>query len=971
MAFWFLATALVAGLLGAAFAAEGAASGDIRFVCNFRDEAEVAAWGVEGARAQWTATTEDGAKIEGVALEMEAVKGGAMHLVLLPGDQFTTLSYTAEDGMPADWSGFETLVMNFENGSEFMINMHLTLADGAGAVYTGENIWICRSRNRLEVPLSEVRTAGGEALDLSDIRRMEIEIRSAEKFERDLWLYQFHLARGAKPVIERTDDTVLIDFAPLGGKIVPGAALLHEKSAYTGWRGYGWTAGAEALEATGARTLDKLGGSWIFGDLCGGPAVLRVDLPDGKYRARFYGGNYNAKIVPVRSFRLSVNGMEVASKAVDPANYYTAEGHFQGIDNWFEPGEDVFAKYIKPFYQEHDFDFEVSGGHAEFEWRETLAGFALLVAPRDEFAACAEAVDEARRREFASCAKEPPRATERITASRDDEKRGFVVWRRGVHEAVGVYDVPSDAERNPRALKFTAARGEREMAAFTITPLDDIGEVTVEISDLVGDAGTIPASAVDVRVLKYGWAGWPATVGPWMLWPARSAPTFIGANRRFYLTLTPPEDAAAGAYTGRVEVRSAKGGSAEIAVEAEVRPFSLVEDHDVSYAWWRTSLYNMNYCLKYFLPDKMDYFRELHAAEAAHMKARGCTGYSFTAPILKSVNGEQVELDMTILDVETDVCLEYGLCGPDNPGMVFVLPDVARYLFDETRYGDYMEPEDLSSIPQEDKSEEFSDLFNARYLDVVAKLHGYFQSKGLNVLIYPSDEPRERNTNRWNRNLEDTIRYCDLIRDNVPGARVYVDPMRDGNSGVDYLPLVDHVDVLGTHPWDQSERFIKYCMEHDEPDLAFFNAIMWDRYDFGLQVAAAGAGAFWQWHYQWDLVPFQPFHVGFKWGVTVPGPEGPIDRPRIEMVADAIDDYRYFATLKGRIEKARATGRAGAEADAAEKCIADFLAAAPAYPTREDYRERPRSPRETVAGRTLDEWRDVFAGHIAAIDAGM
>ena len=47
------------------------------------------------------------------------------------------------------------------------------------------------------------------------------------------------------------------------------------------------------------------------------------DLPDGKYRARFYGGNYNSKALAVKAFTLSVNGKKVAEKTVDPKTYYT------------------------------------------------------------------------------------------------------------------------------------------------------------------------------------------------------------------------------------------------------------------------------------------------------------------------------------------------------------------------------------------------------------------------------------------------------------------------------------------------------------------------------------------------------------------------------------------------------------------------------------------------------------------------
>lgn len=966
-----LAAIVILGLGATLFAAEGGAGGRLKFISNFTDAEEVAGFKVSGARAQWAESTEDGALVEGVAFELEAVAGGAMHVVLLPGEPSATIEYAADAGMPADWSGFDTFVMNFENGSEFMINMHLWLADGAGREYFADNLWICRSRNRIDVPLREIRTAAGEPLDFSDMARMKLEIMSAEKFEHDLWLFKFRLEGGSSAVVAATERRKLLNFAPLGSRFVPGAELVTEKTAYQPWRGYGWEAGIQALTSTATKKLDMVVGNWLWADLQKQPALLRVDLPDGKYKGRFYGGNYNVKLVPLRSFELSVNGQPAAAKAVDPDTYYTADGHFLGVDNWYTPAEDPYDKYVTPFFQKYDFDFEVAGGAARFEWTRTLAGFALLVAPAegDDFVNACRAVEDARRADFAENIEVPLPPVEKLSASDEEDARGFAVWSRPYADGVGIYDRPDTAERAVERLHLAAARGEREIAAVTVTPLRDPGEISVEVCDLSCESGgVIPASSIEVRALKYVWNGWPASLAPGYLQPTNTAPGFAGANRTFFLTLTAPLDAAPGSYEGTVTIAAAKGGAVKLPLEVDLRPFELTRRHAASFAWWRTSPYNMDYCLKYFLPEKMDYFRRLLDAEAKSLLEHGSTAYYFTPPILRGVKGTHVELDFSILDEEAAVCIKYGLCSAGRPGMIFTLPGVARHLMHETRYGDYMEPEDISQIPESDKEEEFSELFNARYIDACRQIHEYFESKGLEVLLYPADEPRERNTNRWNRNIEDTIRYCDMIHDNIPGARIYVDPMRDGNAGVDYYSLVEHVDVLGTHPWDQSSRFVEHCRREGRPDLVYFNAIMWDRYDFGLQVAAAGAKGFWQWHYQWDLVPFLPFHTGFKWGVTYPGPDGPLDKPRIEMVADAIDDYRYLATLEERMRAAESSEKAAAALAEARKTLDEFYAKAPPYPTKADYSSRPRAPRDVIAGKTLDQWRDTFAAHIIAIN---
>ena len=103
----------------------------------------------------------------------------------------------------------------------------------------------------------------------------------------------------------------------------------------------------------------------------------------------------------------------------------------------------------------------------------------------------------------------------------------------------------------------------------------------------------------------------------------------------------------------------------------------------------------------------------------------------------------------------------------------------------------------------------------------------------------------------------------------------------------------------------------------------------------------------------------------------MPGPDGPIDCPRYEVVADAMDDYRYVATLADRLEKAKASGGAAQAAAAGRKALDELLSATKPYPTNEDYGTSPRKARNEIAGRSLDEWRDVLAQHIAAIDAAL
>ena len=227
----------------------------------------------------------------------------------------------------------------------------------------------------------------------------------------------------------------------------------------------------------------------------------------------------------------------------------------------------------------------------------------------------------------------------------------------------------------------------------------------------------------------------------------------------------------------------------------------------------------------------------------------------------------------------------------------------------EMRYGDFYEPEDMSAtLPEADQEEEFSPRFIARYVDAAKQIHERFKQAGLVVCMYPVDEPREHNINRWNRNLADTLRYCEIIRNNIPDALIWVDPMRHEEGGVDYLPLLDAVDIISTHPCSKS-------------------------------------------------------------GVALKDPKGVLSRPFYEVFAAAVVDYRYIFALRKRIARAKVAGRATREVAAAEKSLAKLLSNTAPYPTRKDYAEGRGRPRLKIAGKALNQWRDILAGHIQAIDS--
>ena len=939
-----------------------------RYLCAFPSEEVVRSIKVSGCRADRSQTLADGAAIDRPDVDVPAAGAGALHLVLLPSKTYSSLEITPGSGMPANWTGYGRLLFTVFNGSEFMIPVMLTVMDEAGITYLSPEIWLSRARNSFEIPLGELRTSAGRPVDLVRVRSVWMQIRSAEKFERDLWIYNFLLATDEPSAIAAGDGTVLLDFGPAGSALLPGSKPVTEKIAYAPFRGYGWTTSPAGAQAWALKKPERLTSDWVWADLGSGKANFRVDLPDGRYSARFYGGNYSSKLLALLSFTLAVDGRQVAARNVDPAAYYTEAEYFRGINDWYEPEEDTYRKSVAEQWQRYDFSFQASGGHVEFTWGGVLCAFGLLIAPEGkEFESAAAAVEKARQGDFDANLRPPKPRGETLSASETARSRGFLLWSRDFGKEVGPFDLPQTAELDPSVLRLAAARGDLAHVAITVTPLHSPETVEVNVSELRSEGGAVlPVGTLQVRSLKYMWEDWPAELKEGCLLPARSVPSRGGLNVTFWITVGPAGEAAPGLYRGRVRVATGTGGSAEVPIEVTVYPFALTADHPVSFGFFRSSPYNLGYSLRYFLPGKIEDLRRALRAETSLMKAHGLTSYMFTPPIVTGVEGEHMVLDFSLLEEEVRAAKEAGLCDARRPGLVLLLLDVARRLMKETRYGDFFEPEELSApLPDGDLTEEFSPLFNRRYVDAARQIHGFFEKRGVPVLLYLADEPRERNINQWNRNLQDALRYARLVREGVPGAKIFIDPMRDNEDGVNYLPLVDRFDLIATHPWDQSAGLVEAARRRGKP-LWYFNGIP-DRYDFGIQMVVSNAVGFWQWHFGWDLLPFQRFHPYNRSGVTLPGPDGPIETPAFERLTAGIGDYRYIATLKQRIEAAKRTGKRTSEVAAAEADLRKLLSAALPYISKEDY-ENPLLRRRTVAGHSLDEWRATLARHIVSLN---
>lgn len=206
-----------------------------------------------------------------------------------------------------------------------------------------------------------------------------------------------------------------------------------------------------------------------------------------------------------------------------------------------------------------------------------------------------------------------------------------------------ILPVPAVPRSAFRQLSVTACRGEYEPASFVLYPFEDLTHLTVTVSDLRGRAGSIPASAVDVRSVKcwyqsgeggmfpinqkkrvltpelllkddslvrvdpetkenylklvfpsgevkWRWISNPKPTPEESNWSAAACPVRDATTmqpvaipketaKQYWLTVHVPAKAPSGIYRGRVELRTPAGIAGSLPIRLEVLPFDLEPDH--------------------------------------------------------------------------------------------------------------------------------------------------------------------------------------------------------------------------------------------------------------------------------------------------------------------------------------------------------------------------------------------------------
>jgi len=502
----------------------------------------------------------------------------------------------------------------------------------------------------------------------------------------------------------------------------------------------------------------------------------------------------------------------------------------------------------------------------------------------------------------------------------EEKERGFILFSRPPQRAVFPNAVPLAHERIEE-LSVSACPGEREPVVLILHALHGLTGLQVTVGALSGLSGEIPATATEVRSVRYMRRSGQTRWGPFNETIMHDVPQFLerrdsltinaGRSQPYWLTVAVPEDARPGRYAGLVRVTLAGKTMLEMPLAVDVRPFTLANPEGTFFGMYAR------------MRDDAVWLREM----LADLRAHGMNGLALcgASGIPMALEDGRVALEWTgasALEKNLTACKGAGFTEPMLWLMSHTLPNLCK-----------------QAGPIE--SEAFAEAYCSAIEGIVARGK---EAGWPEIIFQPVDEPFE-----WEQRMAENQRLLELLK-SIAGVRTEGDGMNGkwGNFTPDVYALTD---VINLHDGPMLDRHTAVDMRAwrafrrktraDGKLIWFYNIDLtaWHpepvRYMTGFGLWKADADGIIEWCYMCPVDPAAPEAVYSNPAALLyryPAAPGESGGPTVayEAAREGVDDYRYLLTLRQRIRRAHREGPDAARelADEAWKDVRTCLAKA-------------------------------------------
>ncbi len=480
-----------------------------------------------------------------------------------------------------------------------------------------------------------------------------------------------------------------------------------------------------------------------------------------------------------------------------------------------------------------------------------------------------------------------------------ERESGFQAFTRNCLNPINYNSVPGKGDLRDSAEMF-ASLGQCESVQIGVIPLIDLKGVKAAVSDFSGPAGSIPASAFEVRWVRYLAGGGNVKqtylMAPEIMETFTSVDLKSGITYQFWVTVKVPETAKGGIYNGSVMIAAPNSRPSEIKVKLEVIPVTLEKGVGLFGFWYGNE-------------DPSIMRREIN-----DLKDYGLTtGTGIHMPTVYKDGNITIDPDGVYLKFAKAV-LESG----------WKLMEVNISSF--------------GGISAVQKLGLFSPGFNKLAKDWVEKVKKFYDDNKLGpCVINVYDEPRDKAMCRPGINIsyEDTIKYLEIIK-SVPGVKTVVTCAGPSKLDAEMIPLLDRDQPHLTKGFKDHIALAKSLGKELITYNNGYSSLAW-----GFCPWKAGASGNLQWvlpAYSKDRNIYSPIKKNAEYpgepntSAAYATEKGMTPGVKLVYIREGIDDYRYITALEKKIAELAGNTAAARDVSAAKAVVEEVRNKIPDYP---------------------------------------
>ena len=861
-----------------------------------------------------------------------------------------------------DWADYDYFALDVYVDDDHPYRMVVELWDIKSVNYatrrTYEAEFVRRGAQTLLYPINRAGRNGkmdglsweelseADKIDLNNLKFVKIFTTPRKDRPATFWIDNIRLMQedAAKPKLHVPVPSCAARAFQFGnaGSGLPGFSTVTPETAFTPETGFGFT-------ATGGLTEKSTG----WPDLLAGTHVsagrdktmtFQTSLPNGEYRVWLCAGPIIPSAWTGADYLLKLNDRTLEADKPDFTRYDGEEYLYRFLwTQYSERPHAAWLDYIDRMYPTRVERVTVADGALTLTARDFFLS-AMIVVPAGhdaDVARMAAKIRQARLEAF-EAALIPATAKKPVPQPGDD---AYVLYVPESWRAVSVNTAPTAEERQRVRVSAAGAPGQNVFMRVAVTPFKDLGSCKLDVSDLTGEAGTIPGSLIRGHFKNYRWQ--PRGVTEMVLLPSLALRVEKGVSQCFWLWLTLPADAKPGRYTGTFTFKTGTGATTSMPVDLTVHAFRLEEVLPVSFGMFYGGRQHPRPPEDIYwdvIRDQMTWMRRIGFTSVQKLDATHVTGVHTgqgTASLRMDATSVKLAKEVGFFRHPAQRTFEYTL----GIGRA-----IGRRLIDSGGGP-------ISPVESDPGCELKHPKFKACYIDAMRKYKAFMDSLDVPYMVWFVDEPREV-PNPWNRNRADTITYAEYLKE-AGFTNRYLTPMGDTQSGLDYTDLVDHTDIMCPHAAPSCARFIALTKQKGKP-LQFYNSGM-SRLVWGFYQWAQRSTGYTQWHWCAPFGNSMGGYPGSEWynpftAMAAMAPNAPsatyhggfLYCSAYLTAAEGITDYAYVYSLQRALDRHEKAGTKAAVVLEGKALLAEIKAASPDF---------PNGQAAQAAARQLDSWR--------------